>query len=144
MGNCCRHESSMTWAGDDWDCFESETRVSNKENRQQNKKFDEKVMKKKTEEIININEEFKMMNENCSNHHKNIISSSSSSSTDQIKIRITKKELEELLGKIDVQGLSIEQILTQILMNSSNNDLQYHAQHHQSWRPALQSIPEVN
>ncbi|OVA11476.1 Protein of unknown function DUF4228 [Macleaya cordata] len=130
MGNCCRHESSTTWAGDDWGTPKSET-------------FTKEMSKTST--TSEENEEKNLLS--CTHHQhendnqKNGKSSSSSSST-EVKIRITKKELEELLGKIDVQGLSVEQIIAQ-LMNSTSDDDQYHAQQ-RSWRPALQSIPEVN
>ncbi|PWA86313.1 hypothetical protein CTI12_AA140860 [Artemisia annua] len=55
----------------------------------------------------------------------------------EIKIKISKKQLEELLGRTDVQGLTVEQVLAQ-LMNVSD---QFEA-HQRLWRPALQSIPE--
>ncbi|KAK2977880.1 hypothetical protein RJ640_020224 [Escallonia rubra] len=58
--------------------------------------------------------------------------------TTEVKIKITKKQLEELLGKIDVKGLPVQQVLAQ-LMSAGDG---YKA-HQKSWRPALQSIPEV-
>ncbi|KAI3863167.1 hypothetical protein MKW98_015625 [Papaver atlanticum] len=119
MGNCCKRESSMSWGGDDWDCFESESaketqRCCGKTNQKANTKNDGKNL-------------FTCETSKC---HKNVMSPST-----EVKIRITKKELEELLGKIDVQGLSMEQILTQLIKTHED---------HQSWRPALSSIPEVN
>ncbi|KAK2981081.1 hypothetical protein RJ640_012036 [Escallonia rubra] len=58
--------------------------------------------------------------------------------TTEVKIKITNKQLEELLGKIDVKGLPVQQVLAQ-LMSAGDG---YEA-HQRSWRPALQSIPEV-
>nr|GFB03803.1 hypothetical protein [Tanacetum cinerariifolium]GFB04476.1 hypothetical protein [Tanacetum cinerariifolium] len=55
----------------------------------------------------------------------------------EIKIKISKKQLEEVLGRTDVQGLTVEQVLAQ-LMNVS----EYFESHEHQWRPALQSIPE--
>ena len=55
----------------------------------------------------------------------------------EIKIKISKKQLEELLGRTDVQGLTVEQVLAR-LMNVSDR-FEYHQC---AWRPALQSIPE--
>ncbi|KAF7112221.1 hypothetical protein RHSIM_RhsimUnG0250800 [Rhododendron simsii] len=63
----------------------------------------------------------------------------SATKTTEVKIKITKKQLEELLGKVEVQGLSVHQLLDQ-LMNASDR---FVAQQ-RSWRPALQSIPEIN
>ncbi|CAN4116670.1 unnamed protein product [Withania somnifera] len=74
------------------------------------------------------------------------LSSSSTINYKEVKIRITKKELEEILvGKIDnMEELTMEQLLLGFL-NSSNNNFDFENIHRQqSWRPRLQSIPEVN
>jgi hypothetical protein len=55
----------------------------------------------------------------------------------EIKINISKKELEELLGRTDVQGLTVEQVLAQLMNASDRFESQQCA-----WRPALHSIPE--
>ncbi|XP_011030782.1 PREDICTED: uncharacterized protein LOC105130129 [Populus euphratica] len=72
------------------------------------------------------------------NNMRDFTSSSSTSAT--VKIKITKKQLKELLGKAEVKGLSVQQILSQ-LMNASSDHRSYEPQQ-QSWRPNLQSIPE--
>ncbi|XP_024960750.1 uncharacterized protein LOC112501271 [Cynara cardunculus var. scolymus] len=54
-----------------------------------------------------------------------------------VKIKISKKQLEELLGRADVQGLTVQQVLAQ-LMNVSDR----FETHQRTWRPALHSIPE--
>ncbi|AES70330.1 hypothetical protein MtrunA17_Chr3g0098821 [Medicago truncatula] len=59
--------------------------------------------------------------------------------TTEVKIKITKKQLEELLSKVDMRELRVEQVLAQ-LMNHSNG----YQSLQRSWRPALQSIPEVD
>ncbi|TKY46881.1 DUF4228 domain protein [Spatholobus suberectus] len=59
--------------------------------------------------------------------------------TTEVKIKITKKQLEELLSKVDVRELRVEQVLSQLMNHSGGyQSLQ------RPWRPALQSIPEVN
>lgn len=55
----------------------------------------------------------------------------------EVKIKISKKQLDELLSSENIKGLSVQQILTQ-LMNVSDG----FETHQQSWKPALQSIPE--
>ncbi|KAK4344008.1 hypothetical protein RND71_037102 [Anisodus tanguticus] len=55
----------------------------------------------------------------------------------EVKIKITKKQLSELMDKADIQGLSIHQLLTKLMNVNEGIEL-----HHRSWRPALQSIPE--
>ncbi|KAF5814995.1 hypothetical protein HanRHA438_Chr03g0129311 [Helianthus annuus] len=57
--------------------------------------------------------------------------------TTEVKIKISKKQLEELLGKTDVQGLTVAQVLAR-LMNVSDR----FESNQRSWRPALHSIPE--
>ncbi|KAK7305111.1 hypothetical protein VNO77_43011 [Canavalia gladiata] len=56
----------------------------------------------------------------------------------EVKIKITKKQLEELLSKVDVRELKVDQVLSH-LMNHSVGGYQ---QFQRPWRPALQSIPE--
>ncbi|KAJ7963826.1 DUF4228 domain protein [Quillaja saponaria] len=55
----------------------------------------------------------------------------------EVKIKITKKQLEELLGRAQGKGLSVQQVLTQLI----NVGDRFEA-HQRSWRPALKSIPE--
>ena len=63
-----------------------------------------------------------------------------STKTTEVKIKITKRQLEELLGKVDVKDMSVQQVLAQLISVSDG----YQTQQLRSWRPALQSIPEVN
>ncbi|KAJ7963825.1 DUF4228 domain protein [Quillaja saponaria] len=55
----------------------------------------------------------------------------------EVKIKITKKQLEELLGRAQGKGLSVQQVLTRLINVSDRFET-----HQRSWRPALQSIPE--
>ncbi|KAI3496971.1 hypothetical protein L1887_39350 [Cichorium endivia] len=57
--------------------------------------------------------------------------------TTEVKIKISKKQLEELLGRTKVQGLTVDQMLAQ-LMNVSDE----FESHQRPWRPALDSIQE--
>ncbi|RDX78963.1 hypothetical protein CR513_40675, partial [Mucuna pruriens] len=53
--------------------------------------------------------------------------------TREVKIKITKKQLEELVGKVEeVKELRVEHVLAHLIKHSL----------HRPWRPALQSIPE--
>ena len=56
----------------------------------------------------------------------------------EVKIKITKKQLEELIGNMEVKELGIEHILSHLVKHSH----QYHS-FHRPWRPALYSIPEI-
>lgn len=62
----------------------------------------------------------------------------------EVKIKITKKELEQLLAKVDTQGATLEHVLAQLMNNGTDTDRPADMQRQRSWRPALQSIPEVN
>nr|KYP73402.1 hypothetical protein KK1_006027 [Cajanus cajan] len=49
-----------------------------------------------------------------------------------VKIKMRKRELEELISKVEVKELRVEQVLAHFM----NHSLQ------RPWRPALHSIPE--
>ncbi|ESQ47848.1 hypothetical protein EUTSA_v10021814mg [Eutrema salsugineum] len=105
MGNCLRHESEMHWAGEDWDDFFTE----DEEDRHSSK---------------------------TSRKAKTLVVRSDSKSSDpshEIKIRLTKKQLQDLLTKVSVDDLTFHQQV--------NNYEEFNQQ--RSWRPVLQSIPEV-
>ncbi|KAJ3696026.1 hypothetical protein LUZ60_001403 [Juncus effusus] len=57
----------------------------------------------------------------------------------EVKIRISKKQLEKLLGK---NNLQVEKILEEIVNNGVVNvNQEHHKEAH--WKPRLRSIPEV-
>ncbi|KAL2322651.1 hypothetical protein Fmac_027030 [Flemingia macrophylla] len=68
---------------------------------------------------------------------KNVLATTMAKTTTEVKIKITKKQLEELLSKVDVRELRVEEVLSQLMNHSGGyQSLQ------RPWRPALQSIPE--
>lgn len=126
MGNCCGHESSsMVWAGDDWGS------VTLPEKQQHGVLFDE------AGSGASSNMEKKRL---LGEKRNSFTSLASSSSTREVKIKMTKRELEELVRNVEMQGLSLEQVLARMI-NGNNG---YQLEHQRSWRPVLQSIPEVN
>ena len=140
MGNCLRSEkSSMVWAGDDWGSLE----------RSKTKTHRNRLHFGVDDHDTTTLESLRLLHE--------ITASSSSSSLRkasncrEVKIKITKKELDHLLGRASggpMQGLSVEQFLSHLL-NNGGGDLHRHSfgglmEHQRSWRPGLQSIPEVN
>ncbi|KAF3788239.1 hypothetical protein EJ110_NYTH21391 [Nymphaea thermarum] len=57
----------------------------------------------------------------------------------EVKIRITKKQLEELV-RVDMHGMSLEQLLKKAAaLGAIAREVR-----HRHWRPALQSIPELD
>lgn len=71
--------------------------------------------------------------------------SSSVNGTDQVKIRITKKQFEELFLHVDAerkQSVVVQKLLTHLLSEANRDGGGDHIGHIQ-WRPALQSIAEA-
>ena len=124
MGNCIRHESSVQWGGDDWGFPEKE-----------------ELYGSDTDCDMGDNSKAMIMEEKglLGGAERSFTKSSSTTTTTEVKIKITKKQLEELLGKVDLKELSVQQVLAQLINVSGRFD-----SHPRSWRPALQSIPEVN
>lgn len=61
----------------------------------------------------------------------------------EVKIKISKKQLEQLLSKMEeVKDLRVDQVMTQLMSHRGHGYEVY--QNQRPWRPALQSIPEVN
>ncbi|XP_055826473.1 uncharacterized protein LOC129894893 [Solanum dulcamara] len=124
MGNCCKRGSNMICARDDdeWECVVAPKNI--------------------------VAEKEKLFSSSTSSSSLPYSSSLSSSTIDykEVKIRITKNELEKILAqKIDnMEEVTMEQLLSGFL-NSSNISFDFeNIQRQQSWRPRLQSIPEVN
>ncbi|XP_021294414.1 uncharacterized protein LOC110424211 [Herrania umbratica] len=120
MGNCLRH-GKASWDGDDWVSLASAHRQGDDDG-----------------EVINIMEKESLLG---AKRFASLSSSSPSSpSTREVKITISKKELEQLVQKVDMQGLTLEQVLVSMV---KGGDV-YEVEHHRPWKPVLQSIPEVN
>ncbi|KAJ4982413.1 hypothetical protein NE237_033250 [Protea cynaroides] len=139
MGNCLRHESEIVWGGENWGSPDDWAASP------EPKKFYRKVEDTRcrdeaddhdhTEEeeddmLLGFGEKKKM---------KNVMMKRGLSSvgvepcdgdeiTTEVKIKITKKQLQELITMAeDVEGLSMQPMMLT---------------REKSWRPALQSIPE--
>ncbi|KAL6954674.1 hypothetical protein U1Q18_042891 [Sarracenia purpurea var. burkii] len=135
MGNCVRKESPMQWAGEDWGSpvLESETLLSSDEGHEKRQIYGN---------ATKIEEESRLLGSNKGKGDSDSPFSSSSPTTEtatEVKIKITKKQLEELLGRMDVEGISVQQLLVQLISASDRYET-----HQRSWRPALQSIPEAS
>ncbi|KAK7303294.1 hypothetical protein RJT34_14197 [Clitoria ternatea] len=116
MGNCCNTGSSMDWGGDDWGSLSSK----HKRRMSSRKVFDE------------------VHGLSLGNVEKEKLLGALRASSDadgKVKIKISKKELDKLLGK-GTENQSAEQVLVH-LMNARD-----HHAHHRQWKPVLQSIPE--
>ncbi|XVF70675.1 hypothetical protein PTKIN_Ptkin11bG0181600 [Pterospermum kingtungense] len=132
MGNCLKHQSSTQWAGDDW----GPLAVTD------NDDDDRFFAGETTGDTWEYKSMMKIEEKGLLGNHQNLGFTPSSAATTtghEVKVKITKKQLEELLGRVDVKELSVQQVLAQ-LINVSN----HYETNQRSWRPALQSIPEVN
>ncbi|WCJ20226.1 hypothetical protein M5689_002474 [Euphorbia peplus] len=117
MGNCCIRDSSQMFDGEDWGSLKKSSSHGSH---------------------CDLTEKRRLLGgdqEDCS-------SSSSSSGIHCVKIKITKRELEELMERAQKQGLTMEQVMVNFV--SSPSDKSDDQLHHFHWKPALQSIPEVN
>ncbi|KAL5735950.1 hypothetical protein ACOSQ2_030738 [Xanthoceras sorbifolium] len=131
MGNCLHHgsssSSSMQWGGDDWG---SSSARNSRGRDHDHDNYHHKGMK-----MVEQKEEDKGLLLDDSDGFR----TSMAKTRTEVKIKITKKQLEELLSRAELKQLSMQQVLAQ-LMNVSDR----YETHQRSWRPALQSIPEVN
>ncbi|XP_021758651.1 uncharacterized protein LOC110723613 [Chenopodium quinoa] len=114
MGNCIKPQSQAIWGGEDW------TPAMMTE--------DEKSAMKKEEEELAITYDSKETK------------SSTTSKIKEVKVKVTKRQLEKWLGKMNVEqkGLCVEQALAQLIKVSVHCKT-----YHRSWRPMLQTIYEV-
>ncbi|XP_062014325.1 uncharacterized protein LOC133730826 [Rosa rugosa] len=63
----------------------------------------------------------------------------------EVKIKMTKQQLEELMGRVELKQMTVQQVLAQLIMSvSSNSSDPYETDNQWPWRLVLQSIPEVN
>lgn len=127
MGNCiCVTEKTTTsWSGDD------------------SGSYNKRRSRRRSTVVHHDDDGEKLLGETS-----NVTTSSSSSSCGrrEIKIRMTKKELEDLMRNIGLKSLTAEEILSKLIFDGGDQigfsavDI---SNHHQPWKPALQSIPEI-
>ncbi|KVH99142.1 uncharacterized protein LOC112514762 [Cynara cardunculus var. scolymus] len=120
MGNCVRKDSDVQWGGDDWGSPSSSPEHS--------LLYSEGGRKTEEREVVGEKD----------SDHRFSSSDGKRPPTTEVKIKITKKQLEELLGMKEMQGLTLQQVLN-LLMNGGDGGFE---SNQRSWRPALQSIPE--
>ncbi|XP_018439950.2 uncharacterized protein LOC108812242 [Raphanus sativus] len=107
MGNCLRHESETHWSGEDWD----DDFITEHEEEQDHHHSSKTTSIKAGETVI-------LAQDSKPSHH-------------EIKIRLTKKQLQNLLNQVNVHDLTGSDRKTE------------EANHHRLWTPVLHSIPEV-
>lgn len=128
MGNCiCVTEKTTTsWSGDD------------------SGSYNKRRSRRRSTVVHHDDDGEKLLGETS-----NVTTSSSSSSCGrrEIKIRMAKKELEDLMRNIGLKSLTAEEILSKLIFDGGDQigfsavDM---SNHHQPWKPALQSIPEID
>ncbi|KAL7602718.1 hypothetical protein Lser_V15G16680 [Lactuca serriola] len=131
MGNCClkgSKSSRMAWAETD-DENDNWVYYSNPDLQQkQNLLSDEKGEK-----------------ENRPNPSVSVGGNINNGKNREVKIMLSKKKLEELLGKVeDLRNIPVDRILDRLIDFSDGFEFDDPHQQQQPWRPNLQSIPEEN
>ncbi|KAL9667869.1 hypothetical protein QQ045_002238 [Rhodiola kirilowii] len=123
MGHCLKKESAVEWGGEEWEFLSSKPRksaaaptpFSSSSSEADSKRMENKC--KKVEE-----EEMKKKKEGM----------------EQVRIKITKKQLEELLGKVEVQSLSVHEMMSCLI-----TEIEPQEEDH-CWRaPVLKTIQEL-
>ncbi|XP_050370962.1 uncharacterized protein LOC126788967 [Argentina anserina] len=133
MGNCMRHEessSSVNWGGEDWGSLANDDR-------------DHKHMRK-TKVVV---EEEGLLGGEDGGEFGSYDSSKTKiplPGASEVKIKMTKKQLEELMGRMELKEMTVQQVLAQLIISVSSSADPYETDHQRPWRPVLQSIPEVN
>ncbi|TXG67802.1 hypothetical protein EZV62_009077 [Acer yangbiense] len=139
MGNCLHHgsssSSSMHWSGDDW----GSSAISDHDRDYYHKGMKLEAKKGCLARDISDLDNVKSGNGDGGGGFRVSSSTKATATRTKVKIKITKKQLEELLGRAELKQISMQQVLAQ-LMNVSDR----YETNQRSWRPALQSIPEVN
>ncbi|CAK9175503.1 unnamed protein product [Ilex paraguariensis] len=103
--NKMRKESPMQWAGEDWGSPATQTLFSDD-----------------TSDLdLDNGKRMKLEEERLLENKKEGFSSSSTTAATEVKIKISKKQLDKLLGSSDVRRLSGEQLIAQLMsMNVSH------------------------
>ncbi|KAB2082137.1 hypothetical protein ES319_A05G178300v1 [Gossypium barbadense] len=118
MGNCIRREKS-TWADDEtsWSLQSSQMGGDYGDN-------EINIMEKETRQLFG--------------------GKTDAINTREVKITISKKELEQLVHKVEMQGLTLEPLLLARMVKGGGGGDMFEFEQPRSWKPVLQSIPEVN
>lgn len=139
MGNCLRRNPSrMVWAGEDWGSVAASKHSRHGRVMDESTGYDDDNGDANGGHCIDVEKESLLLSS----------SSSQPPSIREVKIKITKKELQELVRRVEIQGLSLEQVLENLMAANGGDGGGYSGhdrhqlQHQCSWRPALQSIPE--
>lgn len=137
MGNCLRHDgsSSVTWGGEDWDYLASNDRGDHNQMAK---------MEEEEEDGLLGGENGKVGSYDSSSTTLKIGGGGGGGGPTEVKVKMTKKQLEELMGRVELKQMTVQQVLAQLIMTVSSNSDPYETDHQQPWRPVLQSIPEVN
>ncbi|CAL5410470.1 unnamed protein product [Camellia sinensis] len=122
MGNCIciGSKSSIVWAGDEWE--------------EESMHMEAKKPKREKQRLMAQNRAF---SSSCSSSSSSSsLSSASSTSSTEVKIKITKKQLEELLGRGEVHHMPVDQVVSSLIDASDRFEIQ----HQRSWRPTLNRL----
>lgn len=109
MGNCCRRESAMVWASVD--------------------DWDEPTPQKDPP----MGKEYLLGDDNRAP------ATASTPLQEQVKIKITKRELEELLASARLQDVPVDRLLSRLINAVDHSHVQ---RDQRSWVPTLHSIAE--
>ncbi|CAM8934781.1 unnamed protein product [Rhodiola kirilowii] len=130
MGNCLKKESTADqWGGEEWDEFlNSKTSKSSTPapSETESRRRDNKCEKVRFDAHVEVEQEKE--------------SSKGGMKVKQVRIRISKKQLDELLGKVDLlESLKVHEMMSLLIEGLQNDD----GNGQRAWRPVLKTIPEL-
>ncbi|KAL6135446.1 hypothetical protein ACLB2K_067674 [Fragaria x ananassa] len=129
MGNCClRRDSPAVWADNNDDGWVNVCELHQSQQQENEKLLGEVQFRSSAVSLAS----------SCTQRPM-----SSSGGDHQVKIKMTKRELEELVGPRGgaMDASSVEELLARAI---DDGDDELVEEHQRPWRPALQSIPEVD
>ncbi|KAJ1700923.1 hypothetical protein LUZ63_000702 [Rhynchospora breviuscula] len=131
MGNCITFQRVVSWVDDgEWDFLEDES----PEHCPEPPKFQEHAQPQATTSTKSIDEQDQKK-------PAEVLSAAATKSTHEVRIKITKKQLAELLEQAESKGLPVQDVLASLLETGKPHRVKHRIG--QCWRPALQSIPEI-
>ncbi|XP_078181162.1 protein expression protein [Carex rostrata] len=130
MGNCITFRRVVAWMDDgEWDLLDSEsplhcTQSPTSQSEQQS------IITKSTHEDVKLKHPAESL-------------TAATKPTHEVRIKISKKQLAELLRQAESKGLPVQDVLLNLADTTKPRRVRHRNRIGQCWRPGLQSIPEI-
>ncbi|KAL9669612.1 hypothetical protein QQ045_007159 [Rhodiola kirilowii] len=145
MGNCLKKESAVEWGGEEWEFLSSKPRKSTAAAAPFSSSSSEADSKRRENKCkkVRFNAHVEVLGGDYEGEQLKEEEEEKKEGMEQVRIRITKKQLEDLLGKVEVQSLSVHEmmscLITEIHLSSSEPQEDDHGRR----APVLKTIQEL-